>query len=37
MVDLVGTVGYYSLVSLTLNTFEVGVPEGETPPFAEAT
>ncbi|MCC6237213.1 MAG: carboxymuconolactone decarboxylase family protein [Dehalococcoidia bacterium] len=35
LVDLVGTVGYYSLVSLTLNTFEVGVPEGETPPFEE--
>ena len=35
VVDLVGTVGYYSLVSMTLNTFEVALPEGETPPFAE--
>ncbi|MFN8639928.1 MAG: hypothetical protein U0360_10870 [Dehalococcoidia bacterium] len=32
VVDLVGTVGYYSLVSMTLNAFEVGLPEGETPP-----
>lgn len=35
VVDLVGTVGYYSLVSMTLNAFEVGLPEGETPPFEE--
>lgn len=35
VVDLVGTVGYYSLVSMTLNTFEVALPEGETPPFVE--
>ena len=33
VVDLVGTVGYYSLVSMTLDVFEVGVPEGETAPF----
>lgn len=37
VVDLVGTVGYYSLVSMTLNAFEVGLPEGETPPFPDAT
>ena len=35
VVDLVGTVGYYSLVSMTLNAFEVGLPEGETPPFPD--
>ncbi|MFN0095850.1 MAG: SDR family oxidoreductase [Dehalococcoidia bacterium] len=35
LVDLVGTVGYYTLVSLTLNTFDVGLPEGEFPPFPE--
>lgn len=35
VVDLVGTVGYYSLVSMTLNVFEVTVPEGETPPIPE--
>jgi len=29
IVDLVGLVGYYSLVSFTLNVFEVGLPEGE--------
>lgn len=29
VVELVGLLGYYSLVSMTLNTFEVEVPEGE--------
>ncbi|MEZ4504075.1 MAG: carboxymuconolactone decarboxylase family protein [Dehalococcoidia bacterium] len=33
VVDLIGTVGYYSLVSMTLNAFEVEVPEGETNPL----
>lgn len=28
MVDLVGILGYYSLVALTLNAFELGLPEG---------
>jgi len=23
--------GYYTLVAMTLNAFEIGVPEGETP------
>lgn len=32
-VDLIGVVGYYSLVSMTLNVFEVDLPPGETPPF----
>lgn len=31
LVDLVVTIGYYCLVSLTLNTFEVPLPEGVTP------
>lgn len=31
VVDLVGTVGYYGLVSMTLNVFDVGLPEGEKP------
>lgn len=35
VVDLVGLLGYYSLVALTLNAFNVPVPEGSTPPFAE--
>ena len=34
-VDLVGVLGYYALVSMTLNTFEVPVPEGEDLPFEE--
>ncbi len=29
VVELVGLLGYYSLVSMTLNTFEVGLPDGE--------
>jgi 4-carboxymuconolactone decarboxylase len=28
LVDLIGIVGYYGLVSLTLNTFEVPTPDG---------
>lgn len=31
--DLVNTSGFYTLVSMTLNTFEVDLPEGTTPPF----
>lgn len=31
LVDLVGIVGYYALVSLTLNAFEVPVPDGSLP------
>lgn len=31
VVDLVITVGYYSLISLTLNAFEVPLPPGEDP------
>jgi len=33
VIDLVGIVGYYSLVSVTLNSFELPVPEGEPVPF----
>ncbi len=36
IVDLVGTVGYYGLVSATLNVFEIELPEGIEAPFAEA-
>lgn len=35
VVEVMGIAGYYSLVSLTLNTFEVELPAGETPPFAD--
>jgi 4-carboxymuconolactone decarboxylase len=34
VVELVGVLGYYALVSMTLNVFGVEVPEGP-PPFAE--
>lgn len=30
-VELVGVLGYYTLVSMTLNAFDIGLPEGETP------
>jgi 4-carboxymuconolactone decarboxylase len=33
LVDLIGVVGYYGLVSMTLNVFEVGLPEGEPNPL----
>jgi 4-carboxymuconolactone decarboxylase len=29
VVELVGILGYYSLVSMTLNAFEIGLPENE--------
>jgi len=35
VVELVGILGYYSLVSLTLNAFEVPVPAGAPDPFAD--
>jgi 4-carboxymuconolactone decarboxylase len=34
-VELVFVLGYYALVSMTLNTFEVALPEGVEPPFPE--
>jgi 4-carboxymuconolactone decarboxylase len=33
VIDLVGIVGYYSLVSVTLNAFELPLPDGEQVPF----
>ena len=33
VIDLVGIIGYYSLVSVTLNAFELPLPEGEKLPF----
>lgn len=35
LVELIAIVGYYSLISGLLNTFEIGVPEGEELPFGE--
>lgn len=32
---LTGVIGYYSLVAMTLNAFEIPIPDGETPPFKE--
>ncbi len=31
VIDLVGILGYYSLISMTINVFKVPVPEGEKP------
>jgi len=33
VIDMVGIIGYYSLVSVTLNAFEMPLPEGEKLPF----
>lgn len=35
LIDLVTTVGYYSLVSLTLNAFQVPLPAGHEPPWPD--
>lgn len=32
--DLINACGFYTLVSMTLNTFEVDLPEGAEPPFS---
>ena len=34
LVELVGIVGYYTLICLTINAFEVNLPEGAVEPFA---
>jgi 4-carboxymuconolactone decarboxylase len=34
-VELVGILGYYALVSMTLNTFRMPIPEGMKPAFKE--
>ena len=31
LVELVGVLGYYSLVALTLNAFEIGLPDAAAP------
>ena len=33
--ELIGLCGFYGLVSMTLNGFDVDLPEGATPPFPE--
>jgi 4-carboxymuconolactone decarboxylase len=35
LVEVIGIIGYYTLIGNTLNVFQVGLPEGETPPFPE--
>ena len=35
LVEVISIVGYYTLIGNILNAFEVPVPEGVTPPFAE--
>lgn len=35
VVELVGVLGYYTLVSMTLNAFSIGLPEGETAELSE--
>ena len=35
LVDLVTLMGYYTIISMTLNTFAVSLPEGQKAPFAE--
>jgi 4-carboxymuconolactone decarboxylase len=35
MVELVGILGYYALISMTLNVFRMPLPEGAALPFAE--
>jgi 4-carboxymuconolactone decarboxylase len=35
LVDLVALMGYYTIVSMTLNCFQVPLPEGQKNPFAE--
>lgn len=34
VVELTAVIGYYTMVSMTLNVHEIPLPEGETPPFA---
>lgn len=36
VVDLVGILGYYGLISMTINAFEVPLPEGAPDPFPSA-
>jgi 4-carboxymuconolactone decarboxylase len=31
VVELIGILGYYTLISMTLNAFEIGLPKGEKP------
>ena len=35
LVEVIAIIGYYTLIGNTLNVFQVGLPEGEKPPFPE--
>jgi 4-carboxymuconolactone decarboxylase len=35
LVEIIGIIGYYTLIGNTLNVFQVGLPEGEPLPFPE--
>lgn len=35
VVDLVGVLGYYGLISMTINAFEIPLPPGEPNPFSD--
>ena len=35
LIEVIGIIGYYSLIGNTLNVFQVAVPEGASPPFPE--
>ncbi len=35
LVEIIGIIGYYTLIGNTLNVFQVPLPAGETPPFPE--
>jgi 4-carboxymuconolactone decarboxylase len=35
LIEVLGIIGYYTLIGNTLNVFQVQVPEGTTPPFPE--
>ncbi len=35
LVEIIGIIGYYTLIGNTLNVFQVALPEGQTPPFPE--
>ncbi len=35
ILDLISLMGYYTMISMTLNVFEIPLPEGVAPPFEE--
>ena len=35
LIEVIGIIGYYTLIGNTLNVFQLALPEGVTPPFPE--